>query len=130
MREILFKAKRNDKNEWVTGHFTMNVNSGNAYITCHLCGGAHPFRVDPETVCQYTGVKDRSGNRIFEGDIVRVCLDPEIEEGVVKYKDDIACFTVDFKDGFITFLDHEISKKEVGDWVWIEVIGNIHDKEE
>lgn len=120
MIEILFKAKRKDNREWVEGYHTINHNNGKAYITIHVCDVENNDIIDPSTVCQYTGKKDKNGVRAFECDKV---YDPnENRIFVIKWDKEIASFVLLDENGWMN--------KEITRLSYCEVIGNIHDKEE
>ena len=68
IENIKFKAKLLDNQEWVEGNLRTSK-SGNAMIIPIEYSGAYP--VEPTTVCQFTGMKDKTGNDVWEGDLVR-----------------------------------------------------------
>lgn len=89
-REILFRGKRVDNGKWVIGNRLFDNVSGKHYIVpfgnttesdkigqegCCYCVG---FEVIPETIGEFTGLTDKNGNKIFEGDII-YCIDNGIE---------------------------------------------------
>lgn len=111
MREILFRGKRAEDNKWVYGFV---VNGSHSIIGVYEDGHCFCFEsVIPETVGQYTGLCDKNGNKIFEGDIVRFSTAHARE---IKYI-----------DGCFGFEGSSIPIKYVNKF---EVIGNIHDNPE
>lgn len=74
VENIKFKAKRLDGKGWVCGYFYEE--NGNTYIIENrqkesMLNRNIPYPVEPTTVCQFTGMKDKTGNDVWEGDLVR-----------------------------------------------------------
>ncbi len=127
MKEILFKAKRKNNGEWVEGYYTadpdldMHFIFGWSYYACEngLEGEPFEYEINPDTLCQYTGLKDRNGIRIWENDIIKHEQSDTI--GTVKwYQEDYTGWCVD---------DMVIDEQQFTDEMWDEckVIGNIFD---
>lgn len=92
MRTIKFKAKRLDNGEWVKGdlvHSTSYV--GISYPSDEFPDVPIVHRVDPSTVCQFTGLKDCEGNEIWEGDIIEN-HDFPFEKRTVTWANCLSCF--------------------------------------
>ena len=93
-REILFKAKRKDNGEWVEGYY-LNIAKINHFICTGkikldgaLKGIIAPemYAIDPDTLCQYTGLTDKNGKKIWENDILCGRLDEEYPEEITYKK--------------------------------------------
>lgn len=118
----LFKAKRKDSGEWVFGGLAYCEKNGAYFITKmgkdHISYIGYSQEVDPSTICQGTGLKDKNGTLIWENDIVK----DNVIYGVVKWDDANARYIID---------DRDDGYQEYSDW-WheVEVIGNIFDNPE
>ena len=141
MREILFRGKRVDNGEWAKGYYIEahyhwhNHGVHKEWIVSAACAnggwftiyGRYPVVAD--TVGQYTGLTDKNGKKIFEGDVVKRCFtltrgpnkeSRETQVGVVRY-DNVTC-------GYLIRGACNLRRQWPGDT--IEVIGNIHDNPE
>ena len=142
MREILYKAKDIDTGKWVEGYYTRAYFAGKHvhYINAHefkMKYGStryeyvyQPYQIDPSTLCQWTGLVDKNGVKVFEGDII---------ESIFTKKPYIVCF-----GEYKCINEYDEEKYEYGwynvdeGWFrtafarpdeWGIVIGSIHDKE-
>ena len=84
-REILFKAKRKDTGEWVQGLPGYDMSGNIAEIETHKSfGDCRIYEINPDTLCQYTGLTDKNGKKIWENDILKFndeIWDSEISPG-------------------------------------------------
>ncbi len=130
MREIEFKAKRVDNGKWVYGDLIHGVNhkAGKMYILPILGGvismsGCDPLdghEVIPETVCQWTGLLDENGVKIYEGDMLEFS---DGQKSVVRWMQGGLTCQADFGDYDYTNIGWAI--EILGG---CEIKGNIHDK--
>lgn len=129
-REIEFRGKRLDSGEWLYGDL-MHDNHHGCYVYPNDCTGLYTEnKVAPDTVGQYTCMKDKNGKRIFEGDVIRVHDEDGIDIGVVKYNEDFGKYVVVYSQVSGNWFDFEGTDGEFLASFCSEVIGNIYDNSE
>ena len=105
MREILFRGKENPSGEWIEGFLVGNCHIGD-WVTC--------TPIHSKTVGQFTGLTDKNGTKIFEGDILKW---DDIEWGSEHLE--------------LVEWNYSLFSIRKDDWnEWCEVVGNIHDNPE
>ena len=157
MREILFRGKRTD-GQWIYGGLLKVTYDGNTYNLIFadnflfVFGEATAMEhacVDPATVGQFTGLTDKNGKKIFEGDIVRYTFDSpddptatedglKVRTGRIFWSDWRASFAVTAGRNLSAALNNDVAVYVRGRQVYeyvrgantVEVIGNIHDNPE
>jgi uncharacterized phage protein (TIGR01671 family) len=127
MRDILFRGKRTDNGEWVEGYYYKAKYYRTDDELCDYITVPHPkeynepsshYIVNPETIGQYIGLKDRKGTNIFEGDIVKRVWFGKKSIYQIVYDNDLTSFIGRAGVRFTTF-DYGSTE--------FEVIGNIYD---
>lgn len=150
-REILFKAKRKDNGEWVEGYYVYDYSHDAHYIFANIIAtpnGVHDrresfsleyYEIDPYTLCQYTGLTDKNGKKIWENDIVKYTFDypSEIatENGLKERISSV--FWSEWRGSWSVYVDERKGKgmnndlfKYARNGNTVEVIGNIFDDKE
>lgn len=145
MNRYLFKAKRIDNGEWEIGSLIILPNG--KYEIANGCANppdSDPMwkscvithLVDPSTICQYTGLKDKNGNLIWENDIIKDLFSDVCAQ--IKYGSYQSCFdsTKTEHVGFYVDWSGKYTKryrKDLGYWINMvdaEIVGNIFDNPE
>lgn len=136
MREILFRGKRLDNGQFIYGDIHRHA-TGKMFIKPNKKDCRYSAEIIPETVGQYTGLTDKNGTKIFEGDIVK------FGKNIYQITFECGSFALLDKQGFMIariggINDHCYSLMNLhleccweDDWAYdIEVIGTIHDNPE
>ena len=121
----LFKAKRLDNGEWVVGYIARYGHTGKEkyYIIPSYASDLYAIEVDPSTICQCTGLKDKNGKLIWENDIMVAHLDDDYPE------DETYIRILWYESGFCSKEkgSEDISPIDKFDQEHFEVCGNIFD---
>ena len=124
-REILFRGKRIDNGEWMEGYVSKYFDGFKtatciAWPTRETITGSLCYDVDPATVGQYTGLTDKNGKKIFEGDVMEFDAYGLHYKGVVSFVDGNFCVMCN-RPTASPFLDSAIKQHDA------ICVGNTHD---
>ena len=126
MREIKFRGMDIVNNKWLYGNLEIpliNQSKSKHFIIGYSYGQYQKHEVDPKTIGQYTGLKDRNCKEIYEGDLLQ---HPNGTIAEIQYSDDLAAFVAVYVQNSNTemdYLDKEIVSK-------CKIVGNIYENPE
>lgn len=130
MREILFKAKRIDNGQWVEGYYLRKYDLLEKEVHFIFQTDKHNtwrcVEIVPETLCQFTGLCDKNGEKIWENDILMAHLDDD-------YPEDVTYETVEWNfAGWVTHETGSTDREYLDEFnlEYFEVVGNIFDHPE
>ena len=129
MREILFRGKRTINGDWVYGDFVHGNERkslrDSIFVYDSETQSFNDYEINPSTLGQYTGLTDKNGNRIFEGDVAKVLQGKDKDIAYVGFEN--GAFMLYPKTGNI--YERTLWEYWYNDWD-VEVIGNITDNPE
>lgn len=142
MREILFRGKSVETGEWICGWYC-EASFGRWPLCPSIadsekarCGEFGFCEIVPETVCQFTGLCDKNGTKVFEGDIIQnISFDETVYYGVVRF----GKYNTPFREEetnvgfFLEWVPDFAWRRDLAHWTekdYIEIVGNIYDNPE
>lgn len=129
MREILFRGKRTINGDWVYGDFVRGNERkslrDSIFVYDSETQSFNDYEINPSTLGQYTGLTDKNGKRIFEGDVAKVLQGKDKDIAYVGFEN--GAFMLYPKTGNI--YERTLWEYWYNDWD-VEVIGNITDNPE
>lgn len=120
MREIKFRGKCMDNGEWLYGDLVQSPDKLRKAIFASDMERDDECEVFPSSVGQFTGLKDKNGQEIYEGDILVYGQ----WVALVLWNKELATFALQFD------FEKEVGMKPLGEWQTMEIVGNIHDNPE